>query len=82
MYSIVVLMNDIQEAIAQLQGNGWTLAALADELGVTVNAVEKWKNGDRYPRNSKAVLMLMNQLQERRRIPKKKRYEKKAEQDI
>lgn len=38
-------MNEAQTKIAELQEKGWTLAALADELGVTVNAVEKWKAG-------------------------------------
>ena len=67
-------MNEVQTKIAELQQKGWTLAALADELGVTVNAVEKWKAGDRYPRNAKAVLALLNQLIVRKRIPKKRRY--------
>jgi transcriptional regulator with XRE-family HTH domain len=67
-------MNEIQTKIAELQEKGWTLAALADELGVTVNAVEKWKAGHRYPRNAKAVLIVLGQLTERKRTPKKKRY--------
>ena len=67
-------MNDIQIKIKELQEKGWTLAALADELGVTVNAVEKWKSGDRYPSNAKAVLIVLEQLSERKRIPKKRRY--------
>ena len=53
-------MNEIQTRIASLQEKGWTLAALADELGVTVNAVEKQKGGDRYPSNGKAILMLLD----------------------
>jgi len=69
-------MNDIQARIAQLQENGWTLAALADELGVTPNAVEKWKARDRHPNNSKAILALLDQLAKRKRIPKKRRYKK------
>ena len=63
-----------QNRIAQLQEKGWTLAALADELDVTVNAVEKWKAGDRKPSNAKAVLVLLDQLTRRKRIPKKRRY--------
>jgi transcriptional regulator with XRE-family HTH domain len=69
-------MNDIQTKINELQQKGWTLAALADELGVTVNAVEKWKAGDRYPSNAKAVLRLLDQLAVKRRIPKQRRYNK------
>jgi transcriptional regulator with XRE-family HTH domain len=67
-------MNEVQTKIAELQQKGWTLTALADELGVTVNAIEKWKAGDRYPRNAKAVILLLNQLTARKRIPKKRRY--------
>ena len=68
-------MNDVQIKIKELQEKGWTLAALADELGVTVNAVEKWKAGDRYPSNAKAVLTLLDQIAKRKRAPKKRRYE-------
>jgi len=69
-------MNDIQIKIKELQEKGWTLAALADELGVTVNAVEKWKAGDREPHNMKVVLMVLDQFLERKRIPKQRRYKK------
>jgi transcriptional regulator with XRE-family HTH domain len=68
------VMNTVQEKIAELQEKGWTLAAIADELDVTVNAVEKWKAGDRQPSNAKAILMLLGQFIRRKRIPKKRRY--------
>lgn len=67
-------MNDIQAKLAELEEKGWTLAAIADELEISHNAVEKWKVGDRYPRNAKAVLIVLDQLSKRKRIPKKKRY--------
>jgi transcriptional regulator with XRE-family HTH domain len=67
-------MSYVQAQIGQLQEKGWTLAAIADEVGVTVNAVEKWKAGDRSPRSEKAVLALLDKLSHRRRIPKQKRY--------
>jgi transcriptional regulator with XRE-family HTH domain len=67
-------MSEVQTKIAELQEKGWTLAALADELGVTVNAVEKWKAGDRQPSNAKAVLTLLDQIAKRKRIPKQRRY--------
>lgn len=69
-------MNDVQGKIAELQEKGWTLVALADELAVTVNAVEKWKAGDRQPSNAKAIILLFDQLLKRKRIPKKRRYTK------
>ena len=71
---MMVYMSEVQDRIAELQEKGWTLASLADELGVTVNAVEKWKAGDRKPNNVKAVLVLLDQLAKRKRIPKKRRY--------
>jgi transcriptional regulator with XRE-family HTH domain len=70
-------MNDMQMKIADLQSKGWTLAAIADEVGVTINAVEKWKAGDRYPANSKAVIGLLEKIGQRKRIPKKRRYGRK-----
>lgn len=70
-------MNDVQMKIAELQEKGWTLAAIADEVGVTVNAVEKWKAGDHYPANSKAVIGLLEKMGQKKRIPKKRRYTQK-----
>jgi transcriptional regulator with XRE-family HTH domain len=67
-------MNEVQDRIAQLEEKGWTLAAIADGLEVTTNAVEKWKAGDRYPRLEKPVLDALDQLLKRRRIPKRRRY--------
>lgn len=69
-----LIMNNVQEKLGQLQNKGWTLAALADELAITPNAVEKWKSGDRQPNNTKAVLALLDQLLKRKRIPPKRRY--------
>ncbi len=71
---VYLVMNEVQTKIAELQERGWTLAALADELGVTVNAVEKWKAGDRQPNNIKAVITLLDQIAKRKRIPKQRRY--------
>ena len=65
-------MNDIQNKLSELQEKGWTLAALADELDITPNAIEKWKAGDRYPNNTKAIIMLLDQIYKRKRIPPKR----------
>ncbi len=67
-------MNNVQEKIAQLQAKGWTLAAIADEIGMARNTVEKWKAGDRNPRGQKMVLASLESLLRRKRIPKKRRY--------
>jgi transcriptional regulator with XRE-family HTH domain len=71
-------MNDVQTRIAALQAKGWTLVAIADEVELTVNAVEKWKAGVHSP--NKATLAFLDQLLARKRIPKKRRYhrEKKS----
>lgn len=78
---IYLIMNEVQKRISELQEKGWTLAALADELEVTPNAVEKWKAGDRNPSNAKAIIVLLDQISKRKRIPKKKRYTADSKRD-
>jgi transcriptional regulator with XRE-family HTH domain len=74
-------MNDeIQSRIAQLVSRGWTLAAIADELGVTSDTVEHWKAGRRNPTNAKAVLAMLDKVSEKKRIPKQRRYAKGSRQ--
>ena len=75
-------MNEIQTKIDELQKKKWTLASIADELEVTINAVEKWKAGDRQPRNAKAVIMLLDQLLIRKRVPKQRRHGIKPKVDM
>ena len=69
-------MSEIQSKIAELQKRGWTIAALADELGVSRDAVDKWMTGDRHPTNAKGIIAMLNQIAKRKRIPKKRRYAK------
>lgn len=76
MYVKLPPVNDVQEKIAGLEQKGWTLAAIADELGVSYNAVQKWKAGDRHPTNIKPVLTVLDVLSKRRRIPKRRRHNK------
>jgi transcriptional regulator with XRE-family HTH domain len=66
--------NEIQSRIAQLVERGWTLAAIADELGVKSDTVENWRAGRRNATNAKAILTLLDQIAKRKRIPKKRRY--------
>jgi uncharacterized protein YjcR len=42
-----------QKALLAQSYKGWALAALANELEITPNTVEKWKAGDRNPRKRK-----------------------------
>lgn len=70
----------IQAKIAQLVEKGWTLAAIADELGVTSDTVENWRAGKRNPTNAKAVLLMLDKVLKKKRIPKQKRYAKGSRQ--
>ncbi len=66
--------NEIQPRISQLVEKGWTLAAIADELGVTSDTVEFWRAGKRQPTNIRGVLLMLDKVSEKKRIPKRKRY--------
>jgi len=68
------LMDDVQILLASLKAKGWTNASIADEIGITVNAVEKWQTGAR--NITQSHLILLNQLTKRNRVPKKRRYAK------
>ncbi len=65
-------MNDIQMKITNLEEKGWTQSAMADELGVTVSAVQKWKSGDRYPGMANAVIMALDTLMKRKPPPRRR----------
>lgn len=67
-------MTEVQSKLVALQEKGWTLAAIADELGVAHNTVEKWKAGDRTPRGQKMVMASLDNLLRRKTVPKKRRY--------
>lgn len=66
--------SEIQSRISQLVEKDWTLAAIADELGVTSDTVELWKAGRRNPTNVKGILLMLDKVSEKKRIPKKRRY--------
>lgn len=65
---------EIQSRISELVERGWTLAAIADELGVTSDTVELWKAGKRKPTNERGILLMLDKVAEKKRIPKKRRY--------
>ena len=67
-------MNDVQEKIAQLQQSGWSITALSERIGQARVTLDKWKSGERYPANSKAILLLLDQVVKEKRIPKQRRY--------
>jgi hypothetical protein len=63
-------MDDVQTLLADLKAMGWRNTSIADAIGVTVNAVEKWQAADRNIRPSH--LILLNQLT-KKKPPKRKR---------
>ena len=65
-------MNAVQVMISRLESKGWTQAAIARAVGVSYNAVQKWKAGDRSPSNYQLVLDRLESLCQRKRIPKKR----------
>lgn len=67
-------MNDVQQRIYDLRAKGWTLEAIAVEVGVSPRAVEYWRVGKRYPGHATMVLMALDQLLKRRRVPKRLKY--------
>jgi len=66
-------MNDMQEIISTLRETGWTIQAIADELGVHRESINDWTSGRYYPSHSKLVLGGLTALL-KRRPPKLKRY--------
>lgn len=72
--------SEVQSRIAKLVEKGWTLAAIADELGVTSDTVEHWRAGRRNPTNAKSVLAMLDKVLEKKRIPKQRRYVKGSRQ--
>ena len=71
-YAKVLPVNEVQRKLADLEEKGWTLAAIARELGVSYNAVQKWKAGDRQPANYHVVLERLEGVCRRKRAPKKR----------
>ena len=71
--NIMFGMTEVQELISQLRAKGWTVAAVSDELGVDYYTVYKWEKGIHEPSNVGAVLRVLRQLLQQRRIPKRRR---------
>jgi len=72
-------MDGLQTKLAELKDKGWTYAAIADELGLTSDAVEKWKSGNRKPHGLKTILIRLEQIG-KKKPPKQRRYAKGSRQ--
>ncbi len=69
----LIAIDDVQSKLLELKDRGWTMAAIADELGVSHMAVFRWQKGMRNAENSRSVLHMLDTLMKRKRIPKQRR---------
>ena len=65
-------MGEIQVAIENLGAKGWTVAAIADAMGVGWQTVYRWKRGMNAPPGV-ATLRLLRALEGRKEAPKRRR---------
>jgi transcriptional regulator with XRE-family HTH domain len=72
--------NPIQIAIAGLQTKGWTLASIADAVGMSRDTLETWRNGKHRPANERLALSALETLGKRKRAPKRRRAKPKADE--
>ncbi len=62
---------DAKEVLARLQAKGWTIAAIADAMGLSRYALDKWKSGERNPSHQVLVVAALKKLETQKRIPKR-----------
>lgn len=67
-------MSQVQHMLIDLHGRGWTIPAIADELGLSASTIEKWKSGARHPSGQKMVVAALEELLGRKRLPRRRRY--------
>ena len=65
-------METILQALRELKERGWTLAAVADEIGVARYTVDRWRKGIAKPANPRGTVLLLKQLLQRKVIPKQR----------
>ena len=63
--------NNVQVLLKALEEKGWTLEAIADDLGNDNSELVRWKNGERYPQNSRSVCFHLENLLQQQRTPEK-----------
>ena len=73
-----IAMGDVQQAVvALIDVRRWTLAALADRLGVHWHTVRTWYLGEHPPANPVPVLIALRQLRTAP-VPKRHRFKRKG----
>jgi hypothetical protein len=65
---------EVQTKLLELRQKGWTLANIARGIGQSKRTVESWNQGKRSPANLQSVLISLDSLAKRKRIPQKKIY--------
>ncbi len=65
-------MNEAQTKLQELQVKGWTVAALADELGIRDNTVRRWIWGVHQPEHPKLVIEKLDTLMKRKPPPRRR----------
>ena len=65
-------MDEIVQKIEELRGNGWTLASLADELGVHRDTAYGWIARGHSPANPKLVSRALDTLLKRKPPPRRR----------
>ena len=71
-FVVIEPINDVQQTFVALRDRGWTLAAIADEVGVSRRTVYRWLSGESYPQRAKAVMVALDHLMKGRGIPKRR----------
>jgi IS30 family transposase len=77
----IVSMEQIQIAIQNLESKGWTVAAIADAMGVRWQTIYRWKRGANSPASEAAVVLLLSTLEGRKEVPKRRRERGKTQTD-
>ena len=63
-------MNEIQQLLADLKEKGWSLVAIADEIGEMWLTVYRWQQGKAYPGPGQGVPSRLDELLSREVISK------------
>jgi transcriptional regulator with XRE-family HTH domain len=65
-------MSQTQELLQELRDKGWTISAIANEVGVSRNAVDAWYGGESSPRAIVAVNMMLRSLLDKSPPPQRR----------
>lgn len=62
-------LSELRSLLAQLRERGWTWAAVAEEMHVHRNAIDRWARGERVPQIEFLVVRFLKELLEREDVP-------------